>query len=143
MATGMELVNAIRAGEAAPPPGIATLGLDRTHHWITSLEPGRVELVWQVEPAYANLEGAVLCSWLVALADQALFFAAKSLCGEAEETRMSALTFEALENVYAGELAILGVIDDRKADAFSGVCTMTLPDGTVAARVSATISVVS
>jgi hypothetical protein len=42
--TGMALVEAIRKEQTDPPSGIRTLGLDVTHHWIESLEPGRVVL---------------------------------------------------------------------------------------------------
>jgi acyl-coenzyme A thioesterase PaaI-like protein len=139
--TGIELVEAIRAGRAEPPPGIATLGLDRTHEWLTAVEPGRVEMVWEVEGRYANLEGAVICSWIVALADQALFFATQTACLPGEGTRMSTLQLECIHNVDAGPLRIVAEVDSRADDRFHGSCVMRTADGELAARVTAVIDI--
>lgn len=128
MSTGMELVDAIRAERAKPPSGISTLELDRTHRWLTEVEPGRVVMIWKVEDRYANLEGAVICSWLVALADQALFFASNTICGEGESTRMRDLQFRHLRNIMAGSVTIEAVIDDRVDDDMIGRCSFTTDD---------------
>jgi acyl-coenzyme A thioesterase PaaI-like protein len=138
----MELVAAIRAEKAEPPAGIATLRLDQTHRWITALEPGHVELMWDVQPEYANLEGAVICSWLAALADQALFFASRTLCGEGEETRTRRLSLDYAENVYDGQVTIRADIGRREGSALHGTCVMTV-EGREVVRVDALIDVIA
>ncbi len=142
MTTGKKLVDEIRAGRATPPPGIATLGLDVTHRWITVQEPGVTTFVWTVDPAYSNLEGAVICSWLIALADQALFFASNSLCNEGESTRMRSLRFEQSANITGGDVTIAARIVDREGAAMTGRCEFELEDGSVAATVDAYILIV-
>ncbi len=142
MSTGMELLEAIRAERADPPSGIRTLGLDVTHRWITSLSPGRVQFAWPIDDHHFNLEAAVICSWTVAVADQALFFAGTSLCGEGEGTRMADLHLQAIANIESGPVSVDAVIDQRIGNRMFATCTMTLPDGTVAARVVATLDVI-
>lgn len=70
--TGMDLIRSIKDGAQQPPPGIVALGLDGGDRWIQNFEPGLARMVWEVYPAYFNLEGAVICSWLACLADQAI-----------------------------------------------------------------------
>jgi len=142
MATGMELIDRIRAGEAAPPSGITTLGLDRTHHWITHLSPGHVVLEWPVDDAHMNLEGAVICPWTAALADQALFLASNTLCGEGEGTRMADLHVRAIRNMTGGTVTIDARIESRAGDRMFCSCDFRLPDGELAAQVSAVIDVI-
>lgn len=141
MGTGMQLVDAIREGRSDPPAGITTLGLDRTHHWLTTVEPGHVELTWDVEPAYFNLDGAVICSWIVALADQALFFAGQTLCAEGEGTRMASLGLDCIENIGEGALSIVAHVDERVGDRLHATCEMRTADQRLAARVTAVIDV--
>lgn len=141
MLTGMELIDAIRRQEAEPPSGIRTLGLDRTHHWLTKVEPGVVELVWDVEPAYQNLEGAVICSWIAALADQALFFASDTLCGAGESTRMRSLQMECLHNITDGSVRIVGTVRGRTDDDLWCTCEFFDASDELLAHVSATIEI--
>jgi len=138
----MNLVNDIRAGRVVPPSGISTLGLDTTHHWLISVEPGEVTMVWTVDPAYFNLDGAVICSWLIALADQALFFASNAACAEGESTRMRKLRFETEHNITGGDVTITGTITEREDDQMTGSCVFRLEDGRVAATVEAMIQVI-
>jgi len=139
--TGMALVDAIREERTEPPSGIRTLGLDATHRWLRSVEPGHVVLDWAVDDAYLNLEGAVLCSWMSALGDQALFFAASTVCGEGEGTRMAEFGVRLLENITAGTVAIEARIVRRVGDRLFGECSFTVGDD-VAALMTATIEVV-
>jgi acyl-coenzyme A thioesterase PaaI-like protein len=139
---GPALIDAIRGERAEPPPGIRTLGLDAAHRWITRLEGGEVDLTWAFDAAYTNAEGAVLCSWTTALADQALFFAATSLCQAGEQTRMGSLSLVCLENITSGPVDIAARVNGRSADRMTGTCTFTLPDGVMAAVVTAVIDVV-
>lgn len=142
MATGMDLVNAIREERADPPSGIRTLGLDRTHRWLTVVEPGHVEMRWEVDDAYFNLESAVICSWTVALADQALFFAGNTLCGEGEGTRMASLGLDCIHNISSGVVTIDARIRERADDRMFGVCDFLLDDGRLAASVVGTMDVI-
>lgn len=140
---GMDLVQAIREERSDPPAGIRTLQLDRTHHWITDISPGRVVFEWEVEPAYFNLEGAVICSWTAAVGDQALFFAANTLCTEGEGTRMATFSLDCLSNITGGTLVITGVVDRRVDDAMWGTCTFEDADGNLAARMTARLDIVT
>lgn len=138
----MARVGAIRARQAEPPPGIRALGLDVVHRWITRLEPGEVDLAWEVDGTHANLEGAVLCSWTTALADQALFFAGTSLCADGEQTRMAQLSLTCVENIRRGPVGIEGRVLRRDGNRMLGTCTFTSADGAVLAHVTATLDVV-
>ena len=142
MTNGMDMIRAIREERAAPPSGIATLGLDRTHRWITALEPGHVELEWEVDDAHLNLEGAVICPWTAALADQALFFASSSLCGEGEGTRMADLHVRCLENMTGGTVTIDARIQRRVGNRMYGICDFVTADGALAAQTTAVIDVI-
>ena len=139
---GMELIDAIRQERSEPPSGIRTLGLDGTHRWLTDLKPGVAEFAWEVDPAYLNLEGAVICSWTTALADQALFFASNTICQAGEGTRMADLHLKVFTDMKEGTVAIRAAITERIGDRMFGLCTFTLEDGTVAAQVTVTIDVV-
>jgi len=141
-ASGMELIEAIRSERADAPEGIRTLGLDRTHRWITELEPGRVTLMWPYDPAYANLEGAVICSWIAALGDQAIFFASNSLCASGEGTRMAEFAITCLSNIEDGDVVIRAQVDRRVGDRMFATCTFHVgADRALAARMSATLEV--
>ena len=140
---GMDLVNAIRTEQAEPPDGIKTLGLDTTHHWITDLSPGRVVFKWTVDPAYFNLEGAVICSWTTAVGDQALFLASNTLCAQGEGTRMAQFSLENLSNITHGDLTITGLIDRRVGDRMWGTCTFVDSDGNLAARMNAQLDIIT
>ncbi len=140
---GMDLINAIRAEKAEPPAGIRTLALDRTHRWITDLSPGRVVFTWTVDPAYFNLEGAVICSWTAAVGDQALFLASNTLCGPGEGTRMAQFSLENLSNITHGELTITGVIERRVDKRIWGTCTFVDSDGNLAAKMTAQLDIIN
>jgi len=142
MSTGIELVEDIRAGRATPPSGITTLGLDRTHEWLTVVESGHVVLEWPVDTDHSNLEGAVISVWLTALADQTLFFATQTVCGPGEGTRMASLQLDCIENVTEGTLTVDGRVDQRSADRLHCTCEMRRDDGVLAARVTAVIDVI-
>ncbi|TFV88055.1 hypothetical protein E4P40_10520 [Blastococcus sp. CT_GayMR20] len=137
----MALVRAIRDEQAEPPSGIRTLGLDRTHRWLRSVEPGRVLLDWLVDDAYLNLEGAVICSWIAALGDQALFFAASTLCADGEGTRMAQFDVRLLENITGGSVAVEARVLRRVEDRLHCECSFTV-DGDLKALMIATIDVV-
>lgn len=142
MVTGMALIDAIRSETSDPPSGIRTMGLDGTHRWLESLEPGHARFRWPVDDAHLNLEGAVICSWIAALGDQALFFAATSVCRNGEGTRMVEFTTRTMANVTGGTLVIDARIDRRVADRLFGRCTFS-NDGDLVAEVYATIDVVA
>ena len=139
---GMEFIDAIRHERTEPPAGIKTLGLDRTHRWITNLGPGRVELTWPVDPAYFNLEHAVICSWTAALGDQAIFLAATTLCQEGESTRMVEFSVSCLSNLTSGDVRITGLVDRQVEDRMFASCTFVDDQGQLAARMTATLDVV-
>jgi acyl-coenzyme A thioesterase PaaI-like protein len=137
MISGLDLVNAIREERSTPPSGITTLGLDRTHKWLERVEPGHVVMSWLVDDAYLNLEGSVICSWIIALADQALFFAGNTVCQEGEGTRMVELNASMISNISSGTVRIDARIDRRVENRMFGICTFTV-DGALAARITAT-----
>lgn len=138
---GMDLVNAIREERSDPPSGILTLGLDQTHRWITALDPGRVSFEWTVDEAHLNLEGAVICPWIVALADQALFFASNTLCADGESTRMADLHVRCIASITGGVAAIDAVVERRVGDRFACRCDFRQA-GELVAQAVATIDVV-
>ena len=142
-ATGMQLIEDIRAGRASPPSGIATLGLDRAHHWLTEVSPGAITMVMPFAETHLNLEDALICSWLIAVADQAIFFATNSACAEGESTRMGSLRFEALANITSGDVTFLANVDQRIDDIMHCSCDIRASDGTVAAVVEALITVIA
>ena len=142
MTTGLDLVDAIRAGRATPPSGITTLGLDGTHHWLTTVEPGHVVMAWPVDDAHMNLEGAVISVWLAALVDQALFFATQTLCADGESTRMASLRLECLSNVEDGVLTVDGRVDERVGDECHCTCELRTSDGRLAAQAHAVVDIV-
>jgi acyl-coenzyme A thioesterase PaaI-like protein len=139
--TGMALIDAIREERAEPPSGIRTLGLDGTHRWLRSVQPGHVALDWPVDDAYLNLEGAVICSWIAALGDQALFFAASTVCGDGEGTRMAEFGVRLLENITAGSVAIEARVVRRVGDRLFGECSFAV-GADLKALMTATIEVV-
>lgn len=138
--TGMELIEMIRAGKASPPSGIATLGLDRTHRWDLTVSPGQASFRWAVDERYLNLDDAVICSWLVALADQALFFAGTSLCADGESTRMDQISLRCFEDVKDGDVEFSARIDRRAGDRLFGTCDIAV-GGALKAQVTATLDV--
>lgn len=138
---GMELIEAIRAERADPPSGIVTLGLAGTHHWLTDLGPGHAVFEWPVDDAHANLEGAVICSWTMALGDQVLFFASNTLCGDGESTRMIRCALDCLEPITGGILRIDGRVEERTGDQLTCRCEYHLEDGTLAAVLTAIIDI--
>lgn len=143
MVTGMQLIDEIRAERAAPPSGIRTLGLDSTHRWIRHLEPGRVELEWPIDRSHDNLEGAVICSWTAAVADQAIFFAGTSVCAEGEGTRMVDLRLTCHRNIVDGPVSVVATVDDRVDGRLHASCRFVLPTGELAASVAATLDVIA
>ena len=142
MTTGPELIDLIRAEKSSPPSGIRTLGLDQTHRWLDSVEPGRVALTWTVDDRYLNLEGAVICSWIVALADQAIFYAGMTLCGENEVTRMVDIRLTTVENINSGDVSIIATVDGRSGDDLLCTCDFRSSEGVLLARIAATVTVV-
>lgn len=141
MATGMEFVDLIRSEKSEPPPGIRTLGLDRTHHWITAVEPGHVELVWEVDADYLNLEGSVICSWTTALADQALFFVSNTLCAEGEGTRTADLRIRCLRNITGGKVRIDARVREPGDDTMFCTAELVGDDASRCAHVTAVIDI--
>lgn len=141
MTSGRELVELIRAEKADPPSDIRTLGLDRAHTWITKMEPGHVELEWEVGEDHLNLEGAVICSWTAALADQALFFASNTLCAKGEGTRMSDLRLSCLRNITGGKVRIDARVRERVDDTMFCVCEFVGDDGLLYVQVTAVVDV--
>lgn len=140
--TGMALVEAIRDGSVTPPSGISTMGLDRTHQWITGLEPGRVTMEWEVDPAYLNLEGAVMCTWLAAMADQAVFFASNAACREGEGTRMASFHLDVARNIGGGSLRLEAEVLNRMGDRMTARCELFDAAGQLAAVFNATLDVI-
>jgi acyl-coenzyme A thioesterase PaaI-like protein len=141
MTTGMQMIEAIRAERAAPPSGIRTLGLDLTHRWITDLGPGHVTFAWPVGSDHFNLEHAVICSWTAAVADQAIFFASNTLCGEGEGTRTTDLHLRALHNIGEGVVTVVCRIHDHTTERMFASCDFILADGRLAAQVTATLDI--
>jgi acyl-coenzyme A thioesterase PaaI-like protein len=138
----MELIEAIRAGRGEPPSGIRTLGLDETHRWLDFVEPGHVQFTWAVDDAHRNLEGAVICSWIVALADQAVFLATQTLCADGEGTRMAALELKAVRNVSDGRLSFEARVEARTADRFYCTCRVSSDSEDLAALVTAEVDII-
>lgn len=140
--TGMALIEAIRGGSVTPPSGISTMGLDGTHRWITGLEPGKVTMEWEVDPGYLNLEGAVMCTWLAAMADQAVFFASNSLCDQGEGTRMASFHLDVARNVGGGRLRLEADVLNRMGDRMTARCELHDDAGDLVAVFSATLDVI-
>lgn len=138
----MDLIQDIREERAVPPSGITALGLAGSHRWLTSLEPGRVEMRWPVDALHLNLENAVICSWIVAVADQAMFFASNSVCEDGESTRTADLQLRCVQNITAGVATLVASVRQRVEDRLHCACDVFLEDGSLAATVSATIDVV-
>jgi acyl-coenzyme A thioesterase PaaI-like protein len=142
VATGMELIEAIRDERAQPPSGIITLGLDVTHRWLVDLRPGHVELDWPVDDRHLNLEGAVICSWVAAVGDQAVFFATTSQCGAGESTRMLHFELTSHHNILPGTVRVVANVVDRIGGVFHASCEFRLSDGRVAATMAATVGAI-
>ena len=92
------------AGNAQPPPVVATLKLGLLDAW----GEGWIRKTWQPSPELENGDGTMFGGYLAALADQALAFAAMTVVGETQAyrtinlalnfvrvTRMVPLTIEA------------------------------------------------
>jgi acyl-coenzyme A thioesterase PaaI-like protein len=139
----MQLIEDIRAGRATPPSGITTLRLDRAHHWLTEVAPGVVTMVMPFDDAHLNLEDALICSWLIAVADQAMFFASNSACAEGEMTRMQSLRFETMANITSGDVTFVAKVDERVDEVMHCSCVIRASDGSTAATVEASIAVIS
>lgn len=142
MGYGMDLIHDIQNGRAAPPSGIIALGLDGSHQWLTRIEHGWAVMRWPVDATHLNLEGAVICSWTVALADQAMFFASNSVCQDGESTRTADLQLRCLHNIMDGLVTITAQVRDRVDDRLYCTCEFVLDDGRLGAAVTATIDIV-
>jgi acyl-coenzyme A thioesterase PaaI-like protein len=142
MGAGFQLIQSIKDGAQTPPPGISTLRLDGGPKWIESFAPGRAVMHWDVDSAYFNLEGAVICSWLACLADQAVFYATNTLLAEGENTRVASLRMDFIENVVSGRLTIEAVVVGRGADSLVTECRMLLDNGQTAVVATATSRIV-
>lgn len=142
MSYGMDLIQDIRAGRATPPSGIVALGLDGSHRWLTTIEPGRAVMRWPVDAGHLNLEGAVICSWIVAIADQAMFFASNTLCQEGESTRTTDLQLRCIHNITDGLVTVTATVRERVDDRLYCWCEFILDGGRLAAAVTATIDIV-
>lgn len=103
---GMDIIQAIKDGTQAPPAGIVTLGLDGGERWIADFGPGHAQVRWDVDPAYFNLEGAVICSWLGCLADQAIFYATNTLLDAGKVTRIATMNMTYGDPVTGGTVLI-------------------------------------
>lgn len=137
---GAELLQAILDERADPPSGIATLGLAGTHRWLTEIAPGRAVFAWPVGTSHHNLEGNVLCSWTVAVADQALFLAGCGLMHDGETTRMQHLSFSS-EQEFGSGVVTVDATARRDGDVVHGRCTVGSGEQ-VFATVLATLAVV-
>ena len=139
--TGMELVEAIREGKPDPPSGIESLGLTGSHQWLTEIAPGAATMRMPFSEAHLNLEGALICSWLIAVADQAMFFASNAACASGEMTRMRRLTYEVMDDITGGEVTFAARVAERKGDLMLCECQIINVEGREAARVAAQIEV--
>jgi len=137
----MDLIRDIREGRGSPPSGIVALGLDGSHRWLTNVAPGKAEMKWPVDDAHMNLEGAVICSWIVALADQAMFFASNSVCLEGESTRTADLQLRCVRNITGGMVTIEATVREQVGDRLFCECEFESEDGLLVALVNATIDV--
>ena len=68
-------LDALVAGRADPPPVVRTLKLGLLDAW----EPGLVRKVWRPDPDVLQADGTMFGSYLSALADQVLAFAAMTV----------------------------------------------------------------
>jgi|GEM_PF-5951850 len=139
--TGAELLQAIIDERAAPPTGITTLNLAGTHRWLTSIAPGRAVFAWPVGSSHHNLEGNVLCSWTMAVADQAMFLAGCGLMGEGETTRMQHFSFSSVQEFGSGVVTVEAIVTREGAIAH-GRCVFTDERGEHLASVLATFAVI-
>lgn len=76
--TWTEWLNALKAGEAQPPPVVATLKLGLLDDW----GEGWIKKVWTPSPELENRDGSMFGGYLAALADQALAFATMTVMPE-------------------------------------------------------------
>lgn len=133
MTAGMKLIQSIKDGTQKPPAGIKTLRLDLGPEWIDHFEPGFARFYWNADPAYYNLEDAVICSWLGCLADQATFYATNTLTEEGEVTRVVTSQMSFFENITTGRIRIESRVQGRSGDTMTTIVHFYLPDDRVAA----------
>lgn len=83
MTWATDRLDLIVAGQATPPPVVATLKLGLLDAW----GEGWIRKRWSPSPDLANGDGSMFGGYLAALADQALAFAAMTVVGEAQAYR--------------------------------------------------------
>ncbi|CAN5531415.1 PaaI family thioesterase [soil metagenome] len=71
MTWATERLEALKRGEATPPPVVQTLGLGTLDEW----GEGWIRKKWDPTPELLNADGSMFGGYLAALADQALAFA--------------------------------------------------------------------
>ena len=72
MTWATDRLDALKAGDAIPPPVVATLQLGLLDDW----GEGWIKKSWKPAPELLNADGSLLGGYIAALADQALAFAA-------------------------------------------------------------------
>jgi uncharacterized protein (TIGR00369 family) len=75
MTWATERLDALKAGDAAPPPIVETLGLGLLDDW----GEGWVRKTWTPAPGLRTADGSLFGGYIAALADQVLAFAAMTV----------------------------------------------------------------
>lgn len=137
----MELIAAIKAGTQVPPAGIVTLKLTGGREWIESFAPGHVVANWDVDPAYYNLEDAVIAGWLACLAEQMVFYATNTLIDEGEVTRTVDFRLTYLENIEKGRVRMEARVDRREGNTMWVDVRFLSAGGALMTKAAATVEV--
>jgi len=126
-------LDALKAGQAEPPPVVETLRLGLLDDW----GPGWVRKSWTPSPDVLNGDGSLFGGHLAALADQALAFAAMSVVGEGEMFRTTNLALQFFRIGRAHPLQIEARVLARTQRLISAEAEFRRPDGDLIAKATA------
>jgi uncharacterized protein (TIGR00369 family) len=133
MATLLERVQAMIAGEAPPPPVAQLVGFR-----VTEVEKGRAVFVMEAGPQHANpmgtLHGGILCD----LADAAMGIAYASTLEEGESFTTLELKINFFKPVWTARLTATARVVKRGKTVGMAECDVTDEKGSLVARASST-----
>lgn len=141
MQDGMSVIQSIKDGVQVPPSGITTLKLDRGWEWIESFGEGKAVAHWDIDPAYFNLEDAVIAGWVACLSEQVMFYATNTLIKAGEVTRTVDLRITYIENLTAGRVRFEAEVEKYEHGKMWVEARFYLPGEVLATKASAIVEV--
>lgn len=133
MTWATERLDALKAGEATPPPIVETLKLGLLDDW----GEGWVKKSWSPAPELATADGSLFGGYLAALADQVLAFAAMTVVPHDRLYRTVNLQLNFLRVGRSGPLTIEAKVVARTRQLITARAEFRRDDGALIADATA------